>query len=118
MSESFVHLHVHSAYSLSEGAIKVDKLGALARAAGMPAVALTDTGNMFGALEFGQYAVKAGVQPIIGCQLSLARADNPRMPAEPLVALAKDATGLANLQKLSTHAQLVANGQVFRLGEL
>ncbi len=112
MSESFVHLHVHSAYSLSEGAIKVDKLGALTRAAGMPAVALTDTGNMFGALEFGQYCVKAGVQPIIGCQLALARADNPRMPAEPLVALAKDEAGLANLQKLSTHSQLVGPAEL------
>jgi len=106
LANSFVHLHVHSAYSLSEGAIKADKLGALARAGGMPAVALTDSGNLFGALEFGLACVKAGVQPILGCQIPLARADNPRLPAEPLVALAKDATGLDNLQKLSTHVQL------------
>src|SRR5690606_7591339 len=86
--------------------------GSLSRAAGMPAVALTDTANMFGALEFGQYCAKAGVQPIIGCQLPLARADNPRMPAEPLVALAKDAAGLANLPKLSTHAQLVGPAEL------
>ena len=50
----FVHLRAHSAYSLSEGAIKVDKLPALAREAQMPAVAITDTGNLFGALEFSQ----------------------------------------------------------------
>ena len=51
---SFVHLHAHSAYSLSEGAIKADKLAALAAQGGMPAVALTDSANLFGALEFAQ----------------------------------------------------------------
>ncbi|MDE2239450.1 MAG: PHP domain-containing protein, partial [Rhodospirillales bacterium] len=70
----FVHLRVHSAYSLSEGAIKPDKLAGLAAADNMPAVAITDTSNMFGALEFSQYCANAGVQPIIGCQLGLARA--------------------------------------------
>jgi DNA polymerase III subunit alpha len=50
----FVHLHVHSAYSLSEGAIKADKIPVLAREALMPAVAITDTANLFGALEFSQ----------------------------------------------------------------
>ena len=56
-AKQFVHLHAHSAYSLSEGAIKADKLAALAAADGMPAVALTDTSNLFGALEFSQAAV-------------------------------------------------------------
>src|SRR5271165_6663443 len=102
----FVHLRVHSSYSLSEGAIKADKIAALARDAAMPAVAITDTGNLFGALEFSQACAGKGVQPIIGCQLALARRDNPRLPPEPLVLLAQDAAGLANLQRLSSRGFL------------
>jgi DNA polymerase-3 subunit alpha len=98
----FVHLHTHSAYSLSEGAIRPDKIVALAKDAGMPAAAITDTGNLFGALEFSQYCAAKGIQPIIGCQVSLARTDNPRLPPDPLVLLAQDATGMANLQRLSS----------------
>jgi DNA polymerase-3 subunit alpha len=102
----FVHLRVHSAYSLSEGAIKAEKIAALARGAAMPAVAITDSGNLFGALEFSQSCTSKGVQPIIGCQIALARADNPRLPPDPLVLLAQDAAGLANLQRLSSRAFL------------
>jgi DNA polymerase-3 subunit alpha len=102
----FVHLHAHSAYSLSEGAIKADKLAALAAADGMPAVALTDTGNLFGALEFSQAAVGKGVQPILGCQLALGRKDQPRLPAEPIVVLAQTEIGFANLQRLSSISYL------------
>jgi DNA polymerase-3 subunit alpha len=108
MSGSFVHLHVHSAYSLAEGAIKADKLPGMARKAGMPALALTDTAVMFGALEFSQYATKEGVQPIIGCQLWLARAKEPerpeaaRLPPDPVVALAMTKPGLENIQRLSS----------------
>ncbi len=79
----FVHLRVHSSYSLSEGAIKADKIAALARDAGMPAVAITDTGNLFGALEFSQACAGKGIQPIIGCQIALARADNAAAAARP-----------------------------------
>ena len=109
MSESFIHLHVHSAYSLSEGAIKAEKLPGLAIAANMPAVALTDTANLFGALEFAQYACVKGVQPIMGCQLWLSRSatgeERPealRAGADAIVALAMDAQGLDNLQRLSS----------------
>jgi DNA polymerase-3 subunit alpha len=105
----FVHLHTHSSYSLSEGAIKCEKLPALALAAGMPAVALTDTGNLFGALEFAQACSGKGIQPIMGCQLWLSRAasgeDRPealRQGADVVVALAMDAVGWTNLQKLSS----------------
>jgi DNA polymerase-3 subunit alpha len=98
----FVHLRVHSAYSLSEGAIKADKLPALARAANMPAVAITDTVNLFGALEFSQACAAKGVQPVIGCQVALTRANNPRQPPESLVLLAQNAAGLGNLQRLSS----------------
>jgi len=98
----FVHLRVHSAYSLSEGAIKADKIAAAAQDAKMPAVAITDTGNLFGALEFSQACAARGIQPIIGCQVSITRAENPRLPPDPVVLLAQDAAGLANLQRLSS----------------
>ena len=71
MSESFVHLRTRSAYSLLEGAIKADKLGALAAAEKMPAVAITDRANLFGALEFSVITKDQGVQPIVGCALPI-----------------------------------------------
>lgn len=101
-SESFVHLRVHSAYSLSEGAIKPEQIAALAKADAMPAVAIADTANLFGALEFSQCCAKAGVQPIVGCQISLTRADNRALPPDPVVLLAQDEQGLANLRTLSS----------------
>jgi DNA polymerase-3 subunit alpha len=98
----FVHLRVHSAYSLSEGAIKAEKIASLAREHAMPAVAIADTSNLFGAIEFSQACMAKGVQPIIGCQIGLARADAPRAAPDQLVLLAKDAEGFNNLQKLSS----------------
>jgi DNA polymerase III subunit alpha len=98
----FVHLRVHSAYSLSEGAIRVDQIAALAREARMPAVAITDTANLFGALEFSQYCMGKGVQPIIGCQISIARPEKPGLAPDPIVLLAQMPDGLANLQMLSS----------------
>ena len=115
-AKSFIHLHVHSAYSLSEGAIKAEKLPALARDAGMPAVAITDTANLFGALEFAQACAAKGVQPIMGCQLHLTRAasderpEAERLPPDPIVALAMDARGLDNLQRLSSLGFLRTDG--------
>jgi DNA polymerase-3 subunit alpha len=102
----FVHLRVHSAYSLSEGAIKADKIAALALEAAMPAVAITDTGNLFGALEFSQACASRGVQPIIGCQISLARPEAPRATPDQIVLLAQDEKGFANLQRLSSRGFL------------
>ena len=102
----FVHLRVHSSYSLSEGAIKVEKIPALAREASMPAVAITDTANLFGALEFSQACAAKGIQPIIGCQIAVARTDNPRLPPDLVVLLAQDAIGLSNLQRLSSRGFL------------
>ncbi len=98
----FVHLRVHSSYSLSEGAIKADKIAALARDAAMPAVAIANSGNLFGALEFSQACAARGVQPIIGCQIAIAREDNPRLAPDPVVLLAQTAEGFANLQRLSS----------------
>jgi DNA polymerase-3 subunit alpha len=102
MHADFVHLRTHSAYSLSEGAIKAAKIPELAQAATMPAAAITDSGNLFGALEFSQACVARGVQPIIGCQLALTRADAPRAAPDALVLLAKDPAGFANLRRLSS----------------
>ena len=68
---SFVHLRTHSAYSLLEGAIKLDQIIKFAIADGAPAVGIADTNNLFGALEFSEKASKSGLQPIIGCQLDI-----------------------------------------------
>jgi len=103
----FIHLRVHSAYSLLEGAIQVKALPGLAKADQMPAVAVTDSGNLFAALEFSETAVKSGIQPIHGCILPLAYAAASRpgeKEAEPrtVLLLAQDETGYGNLLKLSS----------------
>src|SRR5215472_287507 len=108
--EGFVHLRVRSAYSLLEGAIKADALAPLARAAGMPAVGLTDRANLFGALEFSVVTSQAGVQPIVGCALpvrGLGGAPPERWARTPtIVLLAQNATGYRNLCELSSAAFL------------
>src|SRR5205823_7574645 len=73
----FIHLRVHTAYSLSAGAIRVKELVSLCKAERMPAVAVTDTGNLFGALEVATTCAAAGIQPIIGCEIALARNGAP-----------------------------------------
>ena len=104
----FVHLRVHTAYSLSEGAIQIRDLAALCKADEMPAVAITDTGNLFGALEFSECCAEAGVQPIIGTAIALARETGAAAGADPrgalgrIVLLAQDQAGYANLLALST----------------
>jgi DNA polymerase III subunit alpha len=111
----FIHLRVHSAYSLSSGAIKVKELAALAKSHAMPAVAMTDAGNLFGALEFALAARDAGVQPIIGCELALRRADGdmrlagklgPAAPPDPVVLLVQNEEGYRNLLKLASRSFL------------
>ncbi len=105
-SPRFIHLRLHTEHSLLEGAVPVRELPALCRTAGMPAVAVTDTNNMFCALEFSVTAMTQGIQPIIGCQIDLA-ADAPlpgraeTSPA-PLVLLAQDEAGYGNLMKLNS----------------
>jgi DNA polymerase-3 subunit alpha len=74
----FVHLRTHSAYSLSAGAIKIKELVGLCRAEAMPAVAITDSGNLFGALEFAIACTEAGIQPIIGIEIAFACGDKGR----------------------------------------
>lgn len=109
----FVHLHVHTQYSLLDGAIRVDDLIETARSMNMAAAAMTDHGNMFGALEFYEKAKKAGINPIVGCEVYLApksrhdrhgRSDAGGASEDGrnyhLVLLAKDLTGYQNLMKL------------------
>ncbi|OYX74757.1 MAG: DNA polymerase III subunit alpha [Rhizobiales bacterium 32-66-11] len=106
----FVHLHVHSSYSLLEGALSIGKLADLAKADSQPALALTDTGNLFGALEFSEKMAGAGIQPIMGCSLAvdLVEAPGPRgalPPKKPrLVLLAAREIGWRNLMKLVSRA--------------
>ncbi|MFN3584698.1 DNA polymerase III subunit alpha [Phenylobacterium sp.] len=109
-AEGFVHLRVRSAYSLLEGAIKADKIGDLAKAQGMPAVALADRANLFGALEFSVATKGAGVQPIIGCALPVSGiGEKPpeRWAKTPTVMLlAQNEAGYLNLCELSSAAFL------------
>ena len=74
---SFIHLRTHSAYSLSEGALPIKQMAQLARSKGMPALAITDTGNLFGALEFSEALADKGIQPIIGCTLKVDLGEAP-----------------------------------------
>src|SRR3954447_18824842 len=112
-SAGFVHLHVHSAYSLLKGSIKIAKLGELAKADRQPALALTDTDNMFGALEFSDKMAGYGIQPIIGCELAVDFGDqdpNARNAAAAgparIVLLAARETGYRNLMRLNSRAFL------------
>ncbi len=109
----FVHLKVRSAYSLTEGANKVDAVVALAKAQAMPAVAITDRNNLFGALEFAQYAAKGGIQPIIGCDIGLRREDEggiataSKLPmVDWLTLLVQNELGYLNLMRLVSRAHL------------
>src|ERR1700749_888928 len=70
-SPGFVHLHVHSSYSLLEGALTIGRLAKLAKKDRQPALALTDTDNMFGALEFSEKLASSGIQPIVGCAMAV-----------------------------------------------
>ena len=111
-TDGFVHLRVRSAYSLLEGAIKAEGISKLAAAAEMPAVALTDRANLFGALEFSVLSKDAGVQPIIGCLLPVTgiggRAPERWAKMPVILLLAQNEAGYLNLSKLSSHAFLEA----------
>ncbi len=110
---SFVHLHLHTQYSLLDGAVRIKDLMKKAKGFGMPAVAMTDHGNLFGAIEFYQAAKKAEIKPIIGCEVYLApgsmrdkKASSAKEAASHFTLLAKDFTGYQNLVKLVTAAYL------------
>ena len=110
----FVHLHLHTDYSMLDGACDVEKLCRRVKELGMPAVAMTDHGNIFGAVHFVNAAKNAGIKPIIGCELYVAKkADHniERMPPEGdtynhLLVLAENEQGYRNLVKLTSEASL------------
>ncbi|MFX0543735.1 DNA polymerase III subunit alpha [Roseovarius sp. S4756] len=112
----FIHLRVHSEYSLLEGAVRLKKLPGLCADVGMPAVAVTDTNNMFAALEFAVSAVGAGIQPIMGCQIDIeyvetAPGERPAAPA-PIVLLAQNEEGYEHLMKLNSCLYLRGDGSL------
>ncbi len=110
--DSFVHLHLHTEYSLLDGAIRMKELMKKAAEFKMPAVAITDHGNLFGAIEFYQEAKRAGIKPIIGCEAYIApgshkdRPGSRRDAAYHFTLLAENESGYRNLVKLVTAAHL------------
>ncbi|MEM9481392.1 MAG: DNA polymerase III subunit alpha [Verrucomicrobiota bacterium] len=118
-SSDFVHLHVHTEYSLLDGAARVKDLTKKAAEMGMPAIAMTDHGNLFGAVDFQQAAQKNGIKPIIGCEIYLAPGsmhEKKQIPGRRnsthLTMLAKDEEGYRNLVKLVSMAHL--EGQYYK----
>ena len=112
----FIHLRVHTEYSLLQGAVHAKKLPEMAAGMKMPAVAVTDTNNMFCALEFSEGASKAGVQPIIGCQVDVGytMTEQGKRQEDPaaVVLLAQTEAGYLNLMKLNSCMYLQQDGQV------
>lgn len=113
MSDSFVHLHLHTEYSLLDGAVRIPDLMKRTKELGMPAVAMTDHGNLYGAIEFYMAAKKSGVKGIIGCEAYLAPTSaqekkeiTGRKRASHLTLLAETNEGFENLSKLITRAHL------------
>lgn len=111
-AQSFAHLHVHSEFSLLDGLCKIPELIALTRELGMDAVAITDHGAMYGAMDFYMAAREQGVKPIVGCEFYVAarsRTDRERKldsSSSHLTVLAADEAGYRNLLQLATKAQL------------
>jgi DNA polymerase-3 subunit alpha len=110
---SFVHLHLHTEYSTLDGAVRIKDLAKKAAGCGMPAVAMTDHGNLYGAVKFYQECTKAGVKPIFGCEIYLApfgfdeKKEIPgRKRATHLTLLAENETGWQNLVKLVSRGHL------------
>ncbi|HLT31377.1 MAG TPA: DNA polymerase III subunit alpha [Myxococcaceae bacterium] len=103
---SFTHLHLHTLYSLLDGAIRMKDLISTVKAKGMDSVAVTDHGNMFGAIDFYKRAKAAGIKPILGIEAYVAgpkgRTDRSEKVAHHLILLAKNETGYANLRRLSS----------------
>jgi DNA polymerase-3 subunit alpha len=110
--DSFVHLHLHTEYSLLDGAVRMKELMKKAVEFDMPAVAVTDHGNLFGAIEFYQEATRAGIKPIIGCEAYVAprshreKANSMREAAYHFTLLAETEIGYRNLVKLISTAHL------------
>src|SRR6478609_9055956 len=110
----FVHLHLHTDYSMLDGACDVEKLVQRVKELGMPAVAMTDHGNIFGAVHFVNAAHKAGVKPIVGCELYICKKDDHNIERTPpdgdtynhLLVLAENEEGYRNLARITSEASL------------
>jgi len=110
----FVHLHLHTEYSLLDGACRLDRLMEKAHALHFPAMAITDHGVLYGAIDFYQAALKKGIKPIIGCEVYVAPGSRLEKKSSSggkdvyhhLGLLARDETGYKNLVKLATRAHL------------
>jgi DNA polymerase-3 subunit alpha len=110
----FVHLHLHTDYSMLDGACDVDKLCERAKQLGMPAVAMTDHGNIFGAVHFVNAAKHEGIKPIVGCELYVCKKDDHNIERTPpdndtynhLLVLAENEEGYRNLVKITSEASL------------
>ncbi len=110
----FVHLHLHTDYSLLDGACDVEKLCERAKQLGMPAVAMTDHGNIFGAVHFANAAKAAGIKPIVGCELYVCKKDDHNIDRTPpegdtynhLLVLAESEEGYRNLAKITSESSL------------
>ena len=105
--EPFVHLHLHTEYSLLDGAARIKKVVEKAKEYGMPAIAMTDHGNMYGAVQFYDECKAQGVKPIIGCEFYCSddlSVKSGKVKLAHLVLLAKDKTGYDNLCRLNTIA--------------
>ena len=106
MNKQFVHLHLHTEYSLLDGAIKIDELAENIKSKGMDAVAITDHGSMYGIVDFYRACIKVGIKPIIGCEVYVAK--DSRFRKEPgvddgryhLILLAENNVGYHNLMKI------------------
>ena len=104
---NFVHLHCHSSFSLLESPLSIKSICKSAKEMGMPAIALTDNGSMFGAVDFVATAKKEGLNPIVGCELYLTKTINEKQRSyERLILLAKNQQGYQNLVKLVTVSHL------------
>jgi len=118
-STKFVHLRLHSEYSLLEGAVRTKKLPELCVEFSMPAVAMTDTNNMFSALEFSVLAANVGVQPIMGCQVDIefdvAQPGEQLKPFASMVVLAQNEQGYLNLMALNSRLYLRGDHQAPRI---
>src|SRR3974390_2121450 len=114
MNSQFVHLHLHSDYSLLDGACDVEKRVQRVQELGMPAVAMTDHGNIFGAVHFVNAAHKVGVKPIVGCELYVCKKEDHNIERTPpegdtynhLLVLAENEEGYRNLVKITSEASL------------
>ncbi|MBE7186285.1 MAG: DNA polymerase III subunit alpha, partial [Methylobacterium mesophilicum] len=113
----FVHLRCHSAFSLLEGALRIDQIVKHAKNDGAPAIGIADTNNLFGALEFSEKAAKSGIQPIIGCQLEVDFGDGDNDGGRsalagfaPMVFIAADERGYENLVEIVSLAYLAHDG--------